>query len=459
MPLHFQAPVLLLPNCYPTHASMLVASTLWVTALPKIKLTQRTLESLKPPTVGRVEYSDQLLPNFFLRISATGRKAFTYMYRFKAQQRRADIGTFPPLMLGEARDMARRVWAEVQRGNDPNCTVPWLENRQGEPARSPSSQGPFSDVCRGYLDDRRNFLRAATYQLYSRLIDRLIVPAFGARQPAEITRTDVKAWIERLRVTPTQANRAMAVMRLVCEWATEEGIIPASPCAGLKKPAPEMARSRYLSHDEIKAVFEALGKERPLIVAYYELLFFTGVRRSKPLEAEWKDLDLKKAVWHIAITKRARGNPEGTGRPFIVPLTRQALAALKVLSAFSGHSRFVFPGGSPRRHQLDEERCLHNPQKSIERIRERSGVDFQIRDIRRTVATRMAEDVGITPFIIAKVMDHKLPGEAEMGDVYNRYDYLAEKRQALVKWSDHLSRLIRRTSQPGLRLVRSGARS
>jgi hypothetical protein len=63
------------------------------------------------------------------------------------------------------------------------------------------------------------------------------------------------------------------------------------------------------------------------------------------------------------------------------------------------------------------------------------------------VATRMAEDLSITPFIIAKVMDHKLPGEAEMGDVYSRYDYLAEKRQALTKWGDHLSRLVRKAAR------------
>ncbi len=427
--------------------------------MAKIKLTQRTVETLRAPATGRVEYRDGFLPNFVLRVAATGRKTYTYLYRFQAQQRRAEIGTFPPLSLGEAREMARKVWAEVQRGNDPDETLPWLKNRQADMVGDAPTQGPFSDLCRSYLDERRSFLRTATCRLYSRLIDRHIVPAFGSRQPAEITRADVKEWIERLRVTPTQANRAMAVMRLVCEWAAEEGVIPASPCAGLKKPAPETARSRYLTQDEIRAVFEALGKERPLIAAYYELLFFTGVRRSKPLEAEWKDLDLKKALWHIPITKRARGNPEGTGRPFVLPLTRQALASLKVLLAFSGHSRFVFPGGSPRRSQLDEEHRLHNPQKSVERIRERSGVDFQIRDIRRTVATRMAEDLGITPFIIAKVMDHKLPGEAEMGDVYNRYDYLAEKRQALAKWGDHLSRLVRKAGRPALRLVQSGAGS
>lgn len=422
--------------------------------MAKLKLTQRSLETLRAPATGRVEYRDQFLPNFVLRVAATGRKTYTYLYRFRGEQRRAEIGTYPPLSLGEARDMARQVWAEVQRGNDPDATLPWLRNRQVDVVGKTTTQGPFSDLCHRYLDERRGFLRTATYQLYSRLIDRQIVPAFGTRQATEVTRADVKAWIERLAVKPTQANRAMAVMRLVCEWAAEEGIIPASPCAGLKKPAPETARSRYLTQDEIKAVFEALGRERPLIAAYYELLFFTGVRRSKPLEAEWTHVDLKKALWHIPITKRARGNPEGTGRPFVIPLTRQALAALKVLSAFSGHSRFVFPGGSPRRHQPDEERRLHNPQKSVERIRERSGVDFQIRDIRRTVATRMAEDLAITPFIIAKVMDHKLPGEAEMGEVYNRYDYLAEKRQALVKWCDHLSRLVR-ANRPGLHLLGS----
>jgi hypothetical protein len=50
-------------------------------------------------------------------------------------------------------------------------------------------------------------------------------------------------------------------------------------------------------------------------------------------------------------------------------------------------------------------------------------------------------------------LDHKLPGEAEMGEVYNRYDYIVEKRNALAKWCDHLSRLVRKSDR-ALRLVR-----
>src|SRR5262249_56840592 len=89
-----------------------------------------TVETLKPPATGRLEYRDGFLPNFVLRVAATGRKTYTYLYRFRGEQKRAEIGTFPPLTLGEARDMARKVWAEVQRGNDPDQILPWLKNRQ-----------------------------------------------------------------------------------------------------------------------------------------------------------------------------------------------------------------------------------------------------------------------------------------------------------------------------------------
>src|SRR5262245_45636006 len=262
---------------------------------------------MKPPAQGRAEYSDASLSGFVLRVTSRGLKSFTYVYRFRGEQRRADIGSFPPLTLGEARDMARHVWAEVQRGHDPRETLAWLKNRAAVRRKAEAPEGRFTDLCRAYLADSQRWLRTSTHLLYRRLVDRQLLPAFGARDPSTITRADVKTWSTRLRKTPTQANRSMAVMRLVCDWAVREGRLTASPCVGLKKPAPEVARSRYLSHDEIRAVFEALKRERPLIAAYYELLFFTGVRRSKPLEAEWKDVDTKTAVWHIPITKRARG--------------------------------------------------------------------------------------------------------------------------------------------------------
>lgn len=153
------------------------------------------LESLKPPVQGRSEYSDRLLPNFFVRVSSSGLKSFTFMYRFRGKQRRADIGSYPPLTLGEAREMARQVWAEVQRGGDPRETLAWLKNRESaRRATAAGVAGGFTDLCHAYLADSSHRLRTSTHQFYRRLINGQMIPAFGSREPSTITRADVKAW-------------------------------------------------------------------------------------------------------------------------------------------------------------------------------------------------------------------------------------------------------------------------
>jgi integrase len=154
-------------------------------------------------------------------------------------------------------------------------------------------------------------------------------------------------------------------------------------------------------------------------------------------------MKLDRKVWEVPITKRARGNPEGAGRPFVVPLSSQAIAVVELLKPFAAHSDFVFPGGSPRRASLDTERNLFSPQKSIQRVRERTGIkDFMMRDIRRTVATGLAE-LGTSPTVISKVLDHTLPGESTVTPIYSRYAFLDEKREALDAWGRHVEGLLR----------------
>ena len=60
-------------------------------------------------------------------------------------------------------------------------------------------------------------------------------------------------------------------------------------------------------------------------------------------------------------------------------------------------------------------------------------------DLRRTAATEMGR-LGTPEFIIGKVLNHSSRGVT--GQVYNRYDYLAEKRGALEHWGDYVERLV-----------------
>jgi integrase len=72
---------------------------------------------------------------------------------------------------------------------------------------------------------------------------------------------------------------------------------------------------------EIQAVFVVLSEERPIIAGLRELLFYTGVRPGTALSARWSHIDLARKLWEVPVTKKARGNPEGAGKPFVVPLS------------------------------------------------------------------------------------------------------------------------------------------
>lgn len=86
--------------------------------------------------------------------------------------------------------------------------------------------------------------------------------------------------------------------------------------------------------------------------------------------------------------------------------------------------------------------------KAVSPVREASGVDFQARDLRRTLATRMGA-AGVDPRTIDRILNHKERGIIR---VYNTYSYDAEKKAALDLWAKQLQRILSR-----LRIVRSKA--
>ena len=62
-------------------------------------------------------------------------------------------------------------------------------------------------------------------------------------------------------------------------------------------------------------------------------------------------------------------------------------------------------------------------------------------DIRRTVATRMA-DIGVQPHIIEAVLNHASGHKRGVAGIYNRSTYSIEKRMALETWASHLTTLL-----------------
>lgn len=100
--------------------------------------------------------------------------------------------------------------------------------------------------------------------------------------------------------------------------------------------------------------------------------------------------------------------------------------------------KYAFPG---RDHH--KECCLTDKAAGLHfrRIINKLGWDDRTtpHDLRRTMRSKLSE-IGIPPMIAEKVLNHKIPG---IINVYDRHDYLEEKREALQKWSDYLKVVLK----------------
>ena len=71
---------------------------------------------------GRIDHFDSSYPGLALRVSGTGRKAWTYFYRIKngkVRLHRLVLGIYPAMSVEEAHDAWRAARDLVQAGRDP----------------------------------------------------------------------------------------------------------------------------------------------------------------------------------------------------------------------------------------------------------------------------------------------------------------------------------------------------
>jgi integrase len=237
----------------------------------------------------------------------------------------------------------------------------------------------------------------------------------------------VRALIERIGADrPTYANRVFELVRRVYTWALERDIVTATPCVGLRKPAPDRQRDRVLSDAEIRAVWCAAEADG-LLGDAVKLLLLTGARRQEVLAARWDEMDLNAMVWRLPAARSKAGARR------TLPLASGAREVLDRLRSIGAGSEWLFPSPvKPGPWRLVT--------KAAARIRERSGVAEWIwHDLRRTVRTRLAE-MGIAPHVAQAILGHARSG---VDAIYNRHEPVPEMRSALEAWSRRLAAIVR----------------
>ena len=383
--------------------------------MPKVKLTSRKLQSLKPQ-LERTDYFDSTLPGFCLRVTPRGVKSFCVLYRHAGRLRRYTIGKYPKLSLVDARNEARAALQAAALGNDPTT------KKQQE-----KQTGTFGELAQEYIE-RWAKKNKRSWVADQQLLNRCLLPRFKNVRASEVSRKDARALLETIaETTPIQANRTHSLLSAIYGWANSVESIEHNPCVGLRKPSKENQRDRVLTEAEIKKLWKAMEAHEPDVGSLFKLCLLTAQRSGAEVRRmRWQDLDIDAGWWTIP-AEFSKNNL--THR---VPLSPQAIRIIQTLQEGASGSRWVFPGRTSKEH-------FRNIQVLFKRIRELAGVkNVRIHDLRRTAASLMT-GMGIPRLTVGKILNHSEPGVTA---VYDRHSYDREKRDALDKWGRRLMVIV-----------------
>ena len=396
-------------------------------------LTDRTIKALKAPATGRTELYDAHARGLSLRVTANGVKSWLLRFRVGGQQMpRLTLGQYPTVGLEAARKKkAQRALRAVDGGANPAAEKKAV--RQGE---------LVADLAKEYIERHAKKFKKS-WREDERMLDADVLPLWRNRTVKELTRRDVRILIEAIadRGSPIVANRCLALVRKMLNFAVQRDWVDANVASLMAKPGAEQSRDRVLTADEIRRVWAACAGERPALCAVLKLRLVLAQRASELAQLRWTDIDFETGwiTFPPAVTKN--------GEAHRVPITPPALDLLTALPQVDD-CEWVFPGRTARQP-------LGDMKKGGQRIAKRvlaqlqtenptvTAFNFQGRDLRRTASTFMAE-AGISQADIAKVLNHVEDGPRAT-HVYNRYQYDKEKQIALTTWSRKLTEILENT--------------
>ena len=391
---------------------------------------------------GTTLWDDQVKGLQF-RARKNGVRSFHFYYRMGTIQRRPKIGEYPLMTLAMARKKAAEMRLKVQAGIDPT-----IIKQERIAAKT------FSDLAHDYVELYAK-VNKKTWRKDEQMINRDLLPAFKNMPLLDIKRADIATVINVVRKrSPVMANRTFEVTRKMFNWAVEQGLIEVSPCYLLKKPAPESKRDRVLSDKEIKAFWNWTESAEFAVASnnlgdttkyIFQLLLLTAQRSGECCQISRDQIDFDARVWTIPKHVHKSGNVH------LVPLSDEVMELLGRVDEINSRS---VRRSEQQEYFLSPRKKSHSvkPNTLNNKIRRRGHLldipHWTPHDLRRTAATNITASVldgdgRSKRFIVARVLGHT---DSEVTGVYDRYEYLDEKRTALQGWADLVQKITSSSS-------------
>lgn len=400
-------------------------------------LTELACRSAKA-TGNPVKYADA--KGLYLFVTPGGLKSWRMKYRFDGKEKKLTFGRYPEMSLREAR-RARDEAKQLIR----NCKDPSLEKQRDRQKVHQANANSFRAVA----DEWWAMKSPGWTPRYARRVKERIAMASSSFGEMPISDVPAMKLLSCMQVIQQRGARSMASRVLqICDNIFAYGIATerceTNPAAAIRsvvaKPV-KRKRPAVLSIDQARAVLKSIEQSKGMrsTLLASRLIALTAARPGMVrscAKAEFEDLDGKSPLWRIpaAKMKLVLEAKADSRYDFIIPLSRQAAATVKVALTINPESKLLLPSDRSLRKPVSD--------STLGKLYLESG----FRDIhvphgwRTSFSTIMNEwaaekgqpgDRAIIDLMLAHMPDN-------VETTYNRAAYMPRRRQLAQLWADML---------------------
>jgi len=280
-----------------------------------------------------------------------------------------------------------------------------------------------------------------SWQKIDRTLELHVIPFLGSRPIRDVRRADVHDLLDDLveRDRVGTAREVRKHLSRLFNWAVDREIVPDSPMHGLQRDdlVPGDEAGRALTDEELRAVWLGAWTLGYPFGPWYRVLMLTGQRRGEWAEAMRSEIDADRRLLEVTKT-RHKGR-----RDHVVPLAEPVWEIVAGLPTWPGNDYYMFSsragkvpvsGFSKGKLRLDKAAAKvlreDDPAAAL--------AAFRVHDLRVTCETRLA-NLGVEQDTRDAVLGHAKPG---LQRIYNKHDYLGEKRVALALYAEHVMGIV-----------------
>ena len=404
-------------------------------------LTPVAVANARPNKDGtRREIPDGGCSGLYLVVQSSGHKAWAVRYRFRKRlSRKLTLGPVligesepvddpqqeTPLSLRAARELATKALrlASAKDGIDPA-----VAKRQKRAAERAADANTLRSVCNTYL-------KLVEIEKPMRTLDQrradldLICKQLGALPLDTITREQFTHQLDNISETrgPVRADRVLMAFKRLLSWYSGRRSNYVSVLSHVERRTKikERARTRVLSDDELRSVWQAAEKYPAPFGPYIQFILLTATRRNEAGGMRRSELTAPD-TWVIPWQRHKTGARNKID--VLIPLSKVAQAIVEAQPV----GEFVFPskGGRTPLGSFGRQKKAFDEACGIE--------NWTIHDLRRTSRTLLSR-AGIGADIGERCLGHAISGVRAH---YDHHDFEAEKRHAFEALAALIERIV-----------------